>query len=204
MLKSKKSDSPPVFFSTYLVHVHTSQWCDVDTRTKAQWREFILKEEQGGLSLYTEEPCLLNRSHIDHFRRRSEYPQMTFDRSNLVVDGLSDYYGARYKDLCSCGELDYKCLIDPVNDSPERFFSYYGDGSIEPAVMLNHRDLLRAEYTIKVFNLNHPSLKERRRQIFDTFIAIDKDEAMEMASCFVEYGFPSVVKQIIDEYENCP
>lgn len=204
MLKGKKLDFPPEFFSTYLAHVHPLQWGDVDARIKAQWREFILREEQGGLSLYTEEPCLLNRSHIDHFRRRSEYPQMAFDWSNLVVDGMSDYYGARYKDCYSRGGLDYKCLIDPVYDSPERFFSYYGDGSIEPAVMLNNWDLLRAEYTIEVFNLNHPSLKERRKRIFDTFAEIDKDEAIEMASCFVEYGFSSVVKQIIDEYKNCP
>ena len=39
----------------------------------------------GGVSAYTEEP-LSGDAHIDHFRKRDMFPNLTFDWNNLFVD----------------------------------------------------------------------------------------------------------------------
>jgi len=39
----------------------------------------------GGVSAYTEEP-LSGDAHIDHFRKRDLFPNLTFDWNNLFVD----------------------------------------------------------------------------------------------------------------------
>lgn len=200
MLKSKKAKEPEDF-SRYMKHHKLRHWEDADGNEKARWRAYILQNEQNGSSLYTEEPCG-EHSHIGHFRKRSDFPNLTFSWSNFIVDGINEEYGAKHKDKTK-GMLDYDRLIDPVAEDPQPFFTYYADGSIEPNKELSEKDSERAVYTIGVFNLNHPSLKHRREEIFNTFNqeTSNRAEAEQMAQSFSSYGFPSVVRQILSELE---
>lgn len=194
MLKSKKHDAPD-FFKTYIHHHHPDSWGQANPAERKHWHDYILTNEQDGLSLYTEVPCTHGATHIDHFRRRTDFPQLTFEWGNLVVDTNSNDYGARYKDR---ERPDYSLLLNPVSDTPERYFSYRGDGFIVASPSLSPVDERRARYTIDTFNLNHPQLVYKRKQVFDTFLGVPPDDVPFVVEAFRTFGFPSVVRQIID------
>ncbi len=198
MLKSNKSSAPAIFVD-YFKHNKTSVWEDIDGSIRKSWREYILNHEQNGLSAYTEEPCDASHSHIDHFRRRTDFPKLTFEWSNFIVDGVNANYGAKYKDDTEKHKRpDYNMLINPAAEEPQYYFEYTGDGMIEPRQGLNEAEKERAIYTKNMFNLNHPALVYKRKLIFDTFAGIgDSSEAEDASKSFISYGFPSVVNQIL-------
>lgn len=71
-----------------------------DTESRSHYvklRDHISINEQDCLSAYTEKP-LEGNIHIDHFRKRSMYPTLTFCYENLLVDEHNVNYGADHKD----------------------------------------------------------------------------------------------------------
>lgn len=195
-----KPNAVPDFFQNYHKHHSVASWDDVDSESRSLWREYILDVEQRGLGAYTEAPCVKDTSHIDHFKKRSDFPQLTFCWSNMFVDETNEKYGARFKDRKS--RLDYSLLISPATANVERFFEYYEDGSIAPNRHLDQNSTERARYTIDTFNLNHPALKGMRCEIFDTFFSVtSRGDASQLAESFANahYGFPSVVQQILKD-----
>lgn len=163
----------------------------------------ILQQEQHGLSGYTEKRLRndCKNLHIDHFRKRSLFnsPEVVFDWENLVVDEHSPYYGADYKDndkinsVKSC--LDYKKIVDPVHDNPHEYFAYMTDGEIVPNVGLGNVACEKALFTIRVFNLNHPSLKDSRAEVIRQIVSLKPYyEADFIADCLEDSPFQSVVE----------
>ena len=103
--------------------------------------------------------ALSGDAHIDHFRKRDMFPNLTFDWNNLFVDGMSESYGARFKDK-NIKKGDYALLISPAEENVERFFSYMQNGEIVVAEGLSADDAKRAAFTIKAFNLTDILLPE--------------------------------------------
>lgn len=132
-----------------------------------QCRDELLKK-QNGISAYIELPLTPDgKIHIDHFRRKGipEFAGLTFCWTNLIVDTKDETdYGAGYKDLSVNSQEDYINLINPAELQPERYFTYLVNGKMVPARDINQNDAMKAEYTINIFNLNHPSLISMRHQ----------------------------------------
>lgn len=180
-------------------HTH---WSETEGRSRI-WREQILNNEQDGLSGYTEAPVKLDSSHIDHFRKQALFQDYIFRWENYVVDSLDGDYGAKYKDKQISTKDDNLKLINPVEEDAERFFYYEATGKMVPAPGLSDRDKERALFTIEKFNLNHSSLKERRKLILtlnlDSYKDYSDDEILQILSA---QGFMSVAQQTVNEWKE--
>ena len=165
-----------------------------------EWREHILRQEQHGLSGYTESPVTLDGSHIDHFRKQSLFNTLVFDWNNYVVDSKDEAYGAKYKDIYIGSREENERLINPVTEDASRYFRYEINGRIEVAEGLSKEEEARAVFTCDAFNLNEGSLVERRKvmmsMILDSFGDLTDDEIKDALKSL---GFTSVVEQLLQE-----
>ncbi len=166
------------------------------------WRELILEVEQSSLSGYTEEPLKLDDAHIDHFYKRSLFPNKVHAWDNFIVDSLDDTYGARYKDKLVRNADENVRLINPVTEDPHLFFKYKVDGRIAPLEELSENDKGRAEFTIHSFNLNEASLVERRRSLLKIFDCYGDASLEQLLDWLKESGFQSVVEQMYNERKD--
>lgn len=191
--------TPLESFSEFVKTHPQAGWADTNDKSHA-WRKHILSCEQHGMSGYTEEPLHLNRSHIDHFRKRALFSTLIFDWNNLVVDGVDETYGAKFKDKYVKSRVDNDRLINPVIEDAGRFFKYELNGNISVVSGLCQSDADRASYTIKAFNLNDSSLSQRRKTIInivlDSFVDLSDESILEALE---KEGFRSVVEQLLDE-----
>lgn len=191
--------APMPLFSEFVRRHHPTRWEDANA-VRSAWRDYILKYEQHRLSGYTEEPVRFDSSHIDHFRKQSLFNTLIFDWNNYIVDSLDETYGAKYKDNYVKTRADNEKLINPVTEDASCFFKYELNGKIAVADGLNESDRERALYTIKAFNLNEASLKDRRRIIINTILDSFSDlEDGIILEALVAEGFTSVVEQLLKE-----
>ena len=159
MRKINKGD-PPEYFAALAAIDPIPDW-GITRDISYMLRSHMLKEEQGGLCAYTEMriSAHASSSHIDHFRKRSLFRELTFDYNNLVVSCNSEFFSAKYKDK-RCRPADYELLINPVTENPRDHLQYTFTGKVIPRA---HSE--RGARTIELLNLNHPALVERRKHI---------------------------------------
>ena len=125
-----------------------------------------------------------------------------FDWLNFIVDEKDNVnYGAGYKD-CHIKEEDYAKIIHPVIESPSVYLTYMEDGTI-----IAQRDLEdqakrdKADFTINIFNLNHPALKKHRCDLICAVRAyvsgsLEKKDVEDALACC---GFKSVIDYVYGE-----
>ena len=165
---------------------------DVFEETRLQ----ILIDEQKIQCGYTE--LYINDesdSHIDHYQKRDYYPNLTFDWNNYIVATKDYRFGANYKDnVYKIRKSEYKDIFNPIIDNIEEYFYYNELGMIR-------EDEGKVQKTIKVFNLNHVYLVERRVKIIEAInayknggLSLDKIKSELETS-----GFKSVVNQYCKE-----
>jgi len=137
-----------------------------DSADKAQiWEALDLM--QGGFCAYCE--CQLGRMHIEHFKTRSSYRDLTFDWNNLFGScGDSSQKGGWlrcgiYKDN-GAGTYDPELLIKPDISNPSDYLLFLTTGTIRPNANLSEKNKLIATETIRVFNLNNDSTLFGRRK----------------------------------------
>ena len=123
--------------------------------------------DQNGLCGYSEMRLDEDNRHIDHYVKRNIDPKLTFEWTNMVAAAKDSRFGADWKDehIAQAGAYDkvtkcYAKLLNPVYDDLTGRFRFSTDGNIEP---MKETDEM-AVNTIKVFNLNEPSLKNRRKE----------------------------------------
>ncbi|HBR2024960.1 TIGR02646 family protein [Klebsiella quasipneumoniae] len=139
------------------------EWSAVDLEDI--WPYLI--QMQGSFCAYCE--CSLERKHVEHFRTRRRFNNLTFDWNNLFgscgdtrIKGGWDRCGI-YKDN-GAGEYEVDLLVKPDEDIPDEYLLFLTTGRVVPAKGLNGQKLLKAQETIRVFNLNgDPSLVGRRK-----------------------------------------
>ena len=156
--------------------------------------------EQNGECAYTEIPLPDKSQHLDHYKKKAIFPELTFDWNNLFAAVKNVRFGADFKDKYINGKnckTVYSKLLCPTLDNIEEYFTYSLDGSILPSA--NCPDKAKAEFTIKVFNLNDDALVSRRHALILQMLGIqDKDILLTV---FAKSGFSSLVKcfaEIID------
>lgn len=155
-----------------------------EDQAESRWSRFAHKHQvllnllsdQYGLCCYSEFRADLEGLgyHIEHIQPKSLYPGTTFDYCNLAACALTcddlnhpniiqeQAFGGHAK------QSQYDAKFISCHDADcAHYFAYLSDGRIIPFNGLNQRDTERAEYTIKVLNLDCPYLRNRRRRWFD-------------------------------------
>jgi len=169
-----------------------NKYKDIYEETRLQ----ILTDEQNQLCGYTEIYINeLEECHIDHYKKREFFSELTFDWDNLIVATKDDDFGANFKDnkYNSNGiqKSEYTDIYNPVIDDIPFEYDEFG------AIIEEEGKIKK---TIEVFNLNCESLKQRRKNIIITIQSLKKDgdEIDEIKSSLDDAGFLSVIEQELE------
>ena len=175
---------------------------------KSGWKNFQGKEElashlkyvQKGLCAYCE--ARLDSAlgyHLEHIQPKSAFPHLTFEYTNLVLSCIASENLTKNDPTLSCGHhkrsrFDASLFISPTLSGCQRYFSCNLLGEIEPASNLDERDWQKADYSIKLLNLNSLRLARQREQVIDKGFKIiaelqDDQEALEN---FLELEFAMI------------
>lgn len=147
----------PEFLTKYILRKSPRHWDEISP-IRQELREHILME-QGNCCAYTEiRISESTNSHIDHYRTRNLFPQLTFDYYNMLVSCNSEKYGAKHKDKHIKSTEDYDDLVNPVKEVPLDFIEFAYTGEV-----LSVGGSTKGEKTISFFNLNAKDLVERRK-----------------------------------------
>lgn len=162
---------PPACLGDYRHGTHT--WGDVHGAHKQQIQAH-LEKVQGRRCAYCEGPLDALGKHIEHFRKKSRYPALTFAWANLFWSCDQADCCGRFKDH-DAGDFDPDEILDPSNDDPDRFFLFRSDGTIAVRRGLSAKDRRRALETLRVFNLDpeHGRLRRMRQQALQTYQAVE-------------------------------
>lgn len=178
-----------------------NDWTKLSGNVRHTWDDQLC-QEQMGLDSYTEEKVDLNRDdghHIDHFRKRDLFPELTFEWTDIFLALHHGSYGADAKDRMVKSADENSTLIHPADDAPEDFFTYLPQGEITPRESLSVVKKQRAVYTIEAFNLNHPGLVEMRHSVIEQVLGIG-EQSVELQDYLLScYPFPSLLETIISE-----
>jgi len=185
----KINKSEPRFFRSFIEKNKPVNWDGIN-EIRSNLRKHILKTEQNFQCAYCEFNISSDntRSHIDHFKRKHFFPELTFEYDNLLVSCNNPNHCASYKDSSVNSKDVYVNLIDPVCEDPADHFEYYISGKL---VSKNEK----AKFTEKIFNLNHPGLKQQRNDV--AWAVQGYKESMELEEVIVEIGsFESFIRAI--------
>ncbi len=148
----------------------SNAWSDENINNIREDLALYILNEQSSLCIYCEK--IVNDypkdCHIDHYKKRSFFPNETLNYENLLISCSNKNRCAKYKDM-RIKEEDYLKFIDPVIENPENFLEYTFYGELQPKGDLNEINKHKAVFTIEILNLNDKSLVEERKQVIVTF-----------------------------------
>jgi uncharacterized protein (TIGR02646 family) len=146
----RTSCAAPICLGSY--HHGTHTWNNVASAHKAEIRT-QLETLQGKRCAYCEGDLESLGQHIEHFRRKSAHPALTFDWDNL-------FWSCDRKDSCGhfkdrgAGPYNVADLINSCSDEPDDFLVFRADGTISVRQGLPANNQQRAEETLRVFALD--------------------------------------------------
>ncbi len=138
--------------------------------------------------------------HIDHFKKKAIYPELTFYWNNLFVAAKDLDCGADYKDKKISGprassDKSYDNILSPLERNLSDYFWYRQDGAVIPHPSINDDKLIsKINNTIDIFNLNSSYLKSRRAGIIHTMKGIQDLDDETIRGCMKSLGFSFVVE----------
>ena len=188
-------------FVKYLDKHKPSKWEELNGELRYNMRLHILLYEQDCLCGYSEIPLDAENtsSHIDHFVKCDYDHSKIFDWDNLVVSAIDEDYGGKYKDnTYKIKQNEYAQIFNPVFEDMAPYIEYSGDGSIVPKSNIQDSESIKVLKTIEVFNLNSPSLKNKRRDLLcylNDCSGLKKEDIMQN---FRSFGFVSLVNWFIN------
>jgi uncharacterized protein (TIGR02646 family) len=127
-------------------------WSDIDGVDRAEIRA-SLEQMQGRRCAYCEGDVDTLGQHIEHFKRKSLCPALTFDWSNLYWSCDQQDSCGRFKDHWA-GPYNVADVVDPCADEPDAFFRFRADGTISIRIGLTENQLHKASETLRVLGLN--------------------------------------------------
>lgn len=204
-MKKINKKNPPKVFSDFVRTKRPTNWKDCESDIKEEAKEFMLLEEQDLLCGYTEIYIDNEDCHIDHYVKRSLDNRLCYNWNNLIVAVNDEDFGAKHKDnggnnIKSLAQ--YNDILNPVNDDGNDYFQYSLNGEIDPIETLNPKDIDKSHNTIKIFNLDHNSLKTRRADLGKIIIDLRngglKDD--EILGCLGKSGFYSFTNYVLQNY----
>lgn len=141
--------TPPCLIS-YQAGTHL--WNDVTPEHKAEIRAH-LETMQDHRCAYCEGDINVLGQHIEHFRRKSLHPALTFDWNNLFWSCDQTDSCGHFKDH-GAGPYNVTDLVNPCCDDPDTFFIFQADGTISVRRDISEDDKRRAAETLRVFSLD--------------------------------------------------
>lgn len=149
----------------------------------SRWKSFqpkvdvknSLLADQYGLCCYSELRADLDELdyHIEHILLKSLFPDKTFDYTNMAASALSSDDLHIHQDLFGGHapgkqkDYDLNLFVSCHDADCARYFAYLSDGRVVASNSLNANDVVRAEYTINLLNLNCAFLINRRLRWFN-------------------------------------
>jgi uncharacterized protein (TIGR02646 family) len=185
----KINKTEPGFLKKFIQKNRPVNWDGIN-EIRANLRQYILESEQNYQCAYCESAIIPDSSysHIDHFKRKHFYPELTFDHNNLLVSCNNADHCALFKDLKVKSRNIYNKIINPVLDEPQMFFEYHTNGKL-------HSKNEKAKFTEDIFNLNHPALKQQRNNV--AWAVVGYRETLELDEVIAEIReFESFIRYI--------
>jgi len=130
----------------------TKNWDAVTSEDKEQIRNGLF-DMQGRCCAYCEGPLDVLGQHIEHFRRKSHHPYLTFQWSNL-------FWSCDQRDSCGhfkdhgAGVYSPNDIVNPCLEDPDHFFKFRSNGTIDIREGISAAEAHRAKETLRVFNLD--------------------------------------------------
>lgn len=179
MLEIKKANVPDFFDS----------WIKDNKEYSQRLRGFILENEQKNVCCYCEKGIspVQEESHIDHIRPQDKFPKLKNDYCNLAVSCMTAKRCGNAK-----GNQFNMDFIVPTEENPGNYLTYSASGEIRSV-----NDNRKGIETIRMLNLNAPSLVGARRALFLQLNAI-KDSIDDFSNYFHEY--PTLIKYFKENY----
>lgn len=173
-------------------------WNQIKPEHKQQIRD-ALTLMQGRHCAYCER--LRKDEEIEHFRPKNRFPQLTFEWSNLFLACKFEDSCGKHKDH-AVRNYSPDDLIDPCIDDPDEFLKFYSDGHVQPVRGASPEKEHRAKETIRVFNLNSPSLVNARRNFLRQYAdrtafesLSDEDYEAMLLDIYQKEPFPTALRQ---------
>lgn len=143
-----------------------------------------LWQEQKGLCVYCQQVIPqkvqidsegnIHPSHIEHIKPKSEFPELTFEHSNLSIScegfDIQNPPNPIAKDFCGhakANEYNDLLFLLPVEMTDiESYFAYNIQGKIESS----GKDDSKANYMIQLLHLNHTTLAYMRSEMYSLIL----------------------------------
>lgn len=179
------------------------------TQKKAIWRELTVM--QGVFCAYCEKIISKRNRQIEHFFPKNDspdginsYAHLTFEWSNLFGGCIESEHCGQHKDRD--GPLTPKPyspvhLIKPDVNNPNTTLLYTELGNILVRDSLEKDQTLKGEETIRVFNLNSPSLVDSRRDVISAF-NIRLKAILELGGVITKDDFDCQIDQLNVDIEK--
>ncbi len=175
-------------FEQWVTENKPADWREISTDLKHTLHLHLWQEQQR-LCIYCQQviPEKIEkqsskqiRSHIEHIRPRSTYPNLRFDYHNLSVscEGFDcAATGQPKKEFCEhrkANEYDETQFLHPFElQDIEDYFEYDIEGRIFANPHKNQSEQQKADYMIKILALNHTQLIQMRSE---TYLAATENE----------------------------
>ncbi len=172
-----------------------------------------LLQEQGYICCYCSRPISRKACHIEHFKPKSVYKNLTFEYTNLIASCQGEDE-KKPRVPVHCGHTkrawyDEELMVSPLNPSCEDFFKYSGFGEILPTDDLDQQ--AAAKTTIAKLALDISKLRKLRRAAIDAALqaiqGLSDAEIQQLTQGFLELDgegrytpFCEVIAYILKQY----
>lgn len=166
-MKHIEKKAPPTSFTKHIPS--TGKWADFSRTRKKHTKQYMLEQEQNYLCCYCEKNIKGADAHIEHIRPKGDYPELTFEYSNLLVSCQGTHCSPDEEDttVYICGHkkdsgFDEDLFLDPSQlRDIGAYFEFDDNGGISPSA----KDPIKASYMINLLQLNEPQLAQSRENV---------------------------------------
>jgi uncharacterized protein (TIGR02646 family) len=147
-------------------------WKSFNKAVKNDVYESLLKE-QGFICAYCSRPITRGICHIEHYRPKSVYKNLTFEYTNLIASCQGEDE-RKPRSPVHCGHkkgawFDEELMISPLDPNCEKYFDFSGSGEI---IAADGEKQAAAKTTISKLALDIDKLRRLRRTAIDTTLQV--------------------------------
>ena len=161
------------------------------------WQQ--LTDMQNAFCAYCESRLHDRKRHIEHFFKRENFPQLTFDWGNIFGSCNELDSCGNHKDHKTQRSIDLSKVCKPDTMNPAQYLLFLSDGHVMPRDELEPADAEIAENTINVFNLSgSPKLVGKRRAAMRAERPLAEAYFQAMNDCLGEPELESLLDQELE------
>jgi len=166
-------------------------WDNFQNPQKAIVHKAIL-QEQGYICCYCEQRIEKNISHIEHFKPRETYPELSLVYTNLLCScpGWKEGKSTDPQEHCGASKenwFDENLMISPLAQNCDEYFQYTPEGEIRANYALPEKKAKAADTTIEHCQLNHAILIKRREEALDGLEELTQNEAQQLINHYRQH-----------------